>query len=70
MPWTTFAGMTEKDLSAIYAYLTTIKPIENKVEKVHQEEMSRVVRKNPESPEVGQEKNYEKLFSATTRMPK
>ena len=33
MPWTMFAGMTEKDLTAIYKYLRTIKPIKNKVEK-------------------------------------
>ncbi|GAA4399970.1 cytochrome c [Nibrella viscosa] len=33
MPWTMFAGMTEQDLGAIYDYLRTLKPIENKVEK-------------------------------------
>lgn len=31
MPWTLFAGMTEKDLGAIYAYLMSIKPIKNSV---------------------------------------
>jgi mono/diheme cytochrome c family protein len=31
MPWLAFAGMTENDLGAIYDYLKTIKPIENKV---------------------------------------
>ncbi len=30
MPWIMYAGMTTKDLSAIYAYLQTIKPIKNK----------------------------------------
>lgn len=31
MPWLTYAGMTEEDLGAIYAYLKTVKPVENKV---------------------------------------
>jgi mono/diheme cytochrome c family protein len=31
MPWLAFAGMTENDLGAIYDYLKTVKPIENKV---------------------------------------
>jgi hypothetical protein len=33
MPWTQYAGMDEKDLGAIYAYLQTLKPVQNKVEK-------------------------------------
>lgn len=32
MPWTMYAGMTEEDLGAIYDYLKTIPPVENKVE--------------------------------------
>jgi mono/diheme cytochrome c family protein len=32
MPWPLYAGMTEEDLSAIYDYLRTVKPITNKVE--------------------------------------
>ena len=31
MPWLAFAGMTDQDLGAIYDYLKTVKPIENKV---------------------------------------
>jgi hypothetical protein len=31
MPWTSFAGMNEQDLGAIYDYLKTVKPIDNKV---------------------------------------
>jgi len=31
MPWIGYAGMTENDLGAIYDYLKTVKPIENKV---------------------------------------
>jgi mono/diheme cytochrome c family protein len=31
MPWIAFAGMTEQDLGAIYDYLRTVKPIDNKV---------------------------------------
>jgi hypothetical protein len=31
MPWTMFAGMTEEDLGAIYAYLRTLKPVKNQV---------------------------------------
>jgi hypothetical protein len=31
MPWTAYAGMEEKDLSAIFAYLHTLKPIHNAV---------------------------------------
>lgn len=33
MPWSMYAGLTETDLSAIYAYLRTVKPISNKVMK-------------------------------------
>jgi mono/diheme cytochrome c family protein len=33
MPWTMFAGMTERDLGAIYKYLRSLKPIKNSVEK-------------------------------------
>ena len=33
MPWTLIAGMTEEDLGAIYSYLHSIEPIQNKVEK-------------------------------------
>ena len=31
MPWIAFAGMTGDDLGAIYDYLKTVKPVENKV---------------------------------------
>jgi len=31
MPWLAFAGMTDQDLGAIYDYLKTVKPIDNKV---------------------------------------
>ena len=33
MPWTMYAHMTEVDLSAIYTYLKTVKPISNSVNK-------------------------------------
>lgn len=33
MPWAMYAGMTEKDLAAIYKYLRTLTPIKNQVEK-------------------------------------
>ena len=33
MPLTMYAGMTDNDLKAIYAYLRTVKPVSNKVEK-------------------------------------
>jgi hypothetical protein len=33
MPMTDYAGMTDADLKAIYAYLKTVKPVSNKVEK-------------------------------------
>lgn len=33
MPWTMYGRMTVEDLSAIYAYLRTVKPIKNTVEK-------------------------------------
>jgi mono/diheme cytochrome c family protein len=33
MPLTMYAGMTDADLKAIYAYLRTVRPISNKVEK-------------------------------------
>jgi mono/diheme cytochrome c family protein len=32
MPWYAYAGMTERDLGAIYAFLRTVKPVDNKVE--------------------------------------
>lgn len=33
MPWLMYAGMTTEDLEAIYDYLMTVKPVENKVTK-------------------------------------
>jgi hypothetical protein len=33
MPWTLYAGLTEPDLKAMYAYLKTVKPVSNKVER-------------------------------------
>lgn len=33
MPWTMYAGMTEKDLSAIYDYLRTLKSVEHNVNR-------------------------------------
>jgi mono/diheme cytochrome c family protein len=33
MPWTMYAGMTEADLGAIYAYLRTVKPVHNVIER-------------------------------------
>jgi hypothetical protein len=33
MPWIGYAGMTREDLSAIYAYLRTVKPVVNRVTK-------------------------------------
>ena len=33
MPWTMYAGMKEQDLKAIYAYLKTVKPLQNNVVK-------------------------------------
>jgi len=32
MPWTFYSGMTTEDLSAIYKYLRTVKPVNNSVE--------------------------------------
>jgi mono/diheme cytochrome c family protein len=34
MPWTAYAGMTDKDLAAIYTYLKTVPAISNKVVKL------------------------------------
>ncbi|ESU28997.1 cytochrome c-like protein [Flavobacterium limnosediminis JC2902] len=33
MPWTMYAGMKNEDLAAIYDYLKTLRPVENKIEK-------------------------------------
>jgi len=33
MPWTMYAGITEGDLASIYAYLRTVKPVSNVVDK-------------------------------------
>jgi mono/diheme cytochrome c family protein len=33
MPWTLYAKMKDDDLKAIYAYLRTLKPVSNKIEK-------------------------------------
>lgn len=33
MPWTLFSGMREEDLSAIYDYLRTVKPVHNLVQR-------------------------------------
>ena len=36
MPWTMYGKMTDEDLKAIYAYLKTVAPINNKVQKFSQ----------------------------------
>jgi hypothetical protein len=33
MPWTDYAGMRDDDLAAMYAYLRSLKPVVNRVEK-------------------------------------
>jgi hypothetical protein len=33
MPWLAFSRMTDEDLGAIYDYLKTLKPVENKVNR-------------------------------------
>jgi hypothetical protein len=33
MPWMMYAQMTTDDLKAIYAYLKTVKPIKNQVQR-------------------------------------
>ena len=33
MPWSFFGTMKEHDLKAIYAYLRTVKPVNNKIVK-------------------------------------
>jgi len=33
MPWTMYAGMTDTDLKAVYAYLKSLQPISNKITK-------------------------------------
>lgn len=33
MPWSMYGGMTDDDLAAIYAYLRTVKPVTNRVQK-------------------------------------
>ncbi len=33
MPWVMYAGMTERDLGAIYKFLRTVKPVKNHIEK-------------------------------------
>jgi mono/diheme cytochrome c family protein len=35
MPWSKYAEMKNEDLAAVYAYLRTVKPISNKIEKVY-----------------------------------
>jgi hypothetical protein len=29
MPWTVYRSMTDEDLKAVYAFLTTLKPVRN-----------------------------------------
>jgi mono/diheme cytochrome c family protein len=36
MPWIMYAGMKDEDLGAIYAYLRTVKPIRNSIQKFKQ----------------------------------
>ena len=33
MPWNMYAGMTVKDLGAIYTYIQSLKPVDNQVNK-------------------------------------
>lgn len=39
MPWTMYAGMTEQDLDAIFAFLKTLKPVKNEVLKFKPKEI-------------------------------
>ncbi len=39
MPWTLYAGMTEKDLSAIYDYLKTVPPVNHKLSRFETKEV-------------------------------
>lgn len=39
MPWLMYAGMTTEDLGAMYDYLRTIKPVDNRVERFTAERM-------------------------------
>jgi hypothetical protein len=41
MPWSVYAGMSDQDLGAIYEFLRTLKPIENKVVKWQPNEVAR-----------------------------
>ncbi|WP_320004779.1 hypothetical protein [Shiella aurantiaca] len=34
IPWVMYSGMTEQDLGAIYEYLQSLAPVENKVERL------------------------------------
>ncbi|MEO6286508.1 MAG: c-type cytochrome [Dyadobacter sp.] len=38
MPWTMYGGMKEKDLAAIFAYLSSVKPINHQVVRVEKKE--------------------------------
>jgi mono/diheme cytochrome c family protein len=33
MPWSQYSGMTDEDLNAVYTYLTSLKPVKNKIVK-------------------------------------
>ena len=33
MPWSTYAGMKDEDLGAIYAYLMSLKPVKKQIKK-------------------------------------
>jgi hypothetical protein len=35
MPWWQYGGMTEMDLSAVFTYLRTVKPVKNSVVKFY-----------------------------------
>lgn len=40
MPWTMYSGMTDEDLGAIYAYLRTLQPVKQKVERGYAKNMA------------------------------
>lgn len=49
MPWRMYAGMTREDLGAIYAYLWTLKPVVNRVNKFPDARAPRLSRTEPSS---------------------
>jgi hypothetical protein len=68
MPWASFAGMKDEDLSAIYTYLRTLKPVHNKVKHIITREELAQQKRNHNRPLFPYSRFPNRLSGSVTRL--